>query len=371
MADPARKSVVLVGGGHAHLFTLARLPELIRRGASVTLVTATQYHYYSGMGPGMLAGTYHPEALRFDVRAQAQRCGAACIVDRAVSLDPVRRLLFLAETQPIPYDIISFTIGSTVSLPDDNLADNIVPAKPIENLLRFREQVRMHLAQGTPRLVVIGGGAAGVELAGNLERLVRSDRGMAYVSLVAGKRLLERLPEKAGDLARNSLENRKIEVIEGKRVVRLEFEGAMLDDGSLLPFHTALAATGVVPPPLFRTSGLPVAEDGSMLVTDSLQCVNYPEILGGGDCISLAGKPLDRVGVYAVRQAPVIYANLVALLAGKDTVRFTPQARYLQLLNLGDGTALFIRGTTVFRGKSALFLKDYLDTSFVRKYQAG
>ena len=56
---------------------------------------------------------------------------------------------------------------------------------------------------------------------------------------------------------------------------------------------------------------------------------------------------------------------------GRIPVRFTPQARYLQLLNLGDGTALFIRGTTVFRGKSAFFLKDYLDTSFVRTYQAG
>ena len=237
MADPARKRVVLVGGGHAHLFTLAHLPELIRRGANITLVTASRYHYYSGMGPGMLAGTYPPEALRFDVRALAERCGADCIVDRAVSLDPQRRLLLLDESKPVPYDLISFNIGSTVSLPYSNLADNVVPVKPIDNLLRFREQVRMLLAQGTPRLVVLGGGAAGVELAGNLERLVRCERGSAYVSLVTGKRLLERFPEKAGELARHSLENRKIEVIEGKRVVRLEAEGAMLDDGSLLPFQ--------------------------------------------------------------------------------------------------------------------------------------
>ena len=130
-------------------------------------------------------------------------------------------------------------------------------------------------------------------------------------------------------------------------------------------------ATGIVPPPLFRTSGLPVADDGSLLVTDSLQSVGFPEILGGGDCISLTGKRLDRVGVYAVRQAPVLYANLSALLSGKSLVRFTPQSKYLQLLNLGDGSALFIRGTMAYHGKSAFFLKDYLDTSFVRTYQAG
>jgi len=371
MSGSARKRIVLVGGGHAHLFTLARLPELIRQGACVTLVTVGRYHYYSGMGPGMLAGTYPPESLRFDLLALAEQSGAACLVDRAVSIDPLRRILSLADSQPVPYDVISFNIGSIVSLPDTPLPETVIPVKPIDNLLLFRERVKSLLTTGTPRLVVIGGGAAGVELAGNLERLVRREGGTAYVSLVAGTRLLERFPEKAGALARQSLENRKIQVIEGKRVTRLEAEGALLDDGSLLPFQAALVATGITPPPLFRASGLPAAEDGSLLVTDTLQCVDYPEILGGGDCISLAGKRLDRVGVYAVRQGPVIYANLTALLTGKAPVRFTPQARYLQLLNLGDGTALFIRGTTVYLGKSAFFLKDYLDTSFVNKYQAG
>ena len=371
MAGSARKNIVLVGGGHAHLFTLARLPELLRRGARVTLVSAGRYHYYSGMAPGMLSGAYPPENLRLDVLSMAERSGAACLIDRAISLDTQRRLLLLADNQPLPYDFISFNIGSTVSLPDTPLPETVTPVKPVDNLIMFQERLRLLLAKGMPRLVVIGGGAAGVELAGNLERLVRREGGRAFVSLVAGTRLLERFPEKAGILARQSLENRKIQVIEGKRVVELEAEGALLDDGSLLPFQAALLATGITPPPLFRASGLPVGEDGSLLLTSSLQSVAYPEILGGGDCISLAGKRLDRVGVYAVRQAPVIFANLTALLTGKTTVCFTPQSRYLQLLNLGDGTALLIRGATIYRGKSAFFLKDYLDASFVRKYQAG
>ena len=371
MAGSARKNIVLVGGGHAHLYTLARLPELLRQRARVTLVTAGRHHYYSGMAPGMLSGTYPPENIRFDVLAMAERSGAACLIDRAISLDTQRRLLLLRDNQPLPYDFISFNIGSTVSPPDTSLPEAATPVKPIDNLVLFQERVRMMLAKGMPRLVVIGGGAAGVELAGNLERLVRREGERAFVSLVAGTRLLERFPEKARILARESLENRKIQVIEGKRVVGLEAEGALLSDGSFLPFQEALLATGITPPPLFRASGLPVAEDGSLLVTSSLQSVAFPEILGGGDCISLEGRRLDRVGVYAVRQAPVIFANLKALLTGKTPVCFTPQSRYLQLLNLGDGTALFIRGATVYRGKSAFFLKDYLDTSFVRTYQAS
>ena len=371
MPGSARKRIVLVGGGHAHLFTLARLPELIRQGASITLVTDNRYQTYSGMAPGILSGSNLPEELRFDLPALAQQGGGACVVERAVSLEPKRRLLFLASGPPLPYDLISFNIGSTLSVPESPLPDTVTPVKPFANLLLFQERVKNLLAKGIPRLVIIGGGAAGVELAGNLERLVRHEGGRGYVTVVTGGRILERFPHGAGELARQSLEARNIQVMEGRRVVRAVDGGALLDNGELLPFQEALLATGIAPPPLFRSSALPVAEDGSLLVTDTLQCGEYPEILGGGDCISLTGRRLERVGLHAVREAPVIYANLTALLTGKRLIRFTPQSRYLQLLNLGDGTALFIRGNMVYRGKSALFLTEYLDSSFMRRYQSG
>jgi putative ABC transport system permease protein len=80
----------------------------------------------------------------------------------------------------------------------------------------------------------------------------------------------------------------------------------------------------------------------------------------GGDCISPQGKRLDKVGVYAVREAPVIFRNLVAMLYGGNPVPFSPQRTYLQILNLGDGAALLIRNSLAYRGKGAFFLKEYL-----------
>jgi len=55
------KTLILVGGGHAHMETLAHLEEFVQKGFQVTVVGPSTHHYYSGMGPGMLGNTYTPE----------------------------------------------------------------------------------------------------------------------------------------------------------------------------------------------------------------------------------------------------------------------------------------------------------------------
>ena len=48
------KKLLLAGGGHAHMTILAHMRDLVREGHEVTVVQPSDYHYYSGMGPGML-----------------------------------------------------------------------------------------------------------------------------------------------------------------------------------------------------------------------------------------------------------------------------------------------------------------------------
>jgi NADH dehydrogenase FAD-containing subunit len=130
-------------------------------------------------------------------------------------------------------------------------------------------------------------------------------------------------------------------------------------------------AIGIRPSPLFRNSGLPTGEDGGLLVNDCLQCVDHPELFGGGDCISLAGSPLARVGVYAVRQNRPLHRNLLAFLEGRALQRFDPGGDYLLILNLGDRRGLFRRKEIVWSGRLAFRLKEYLDRRFMRKFQVS
>ncbi len=364
-----RHRLVLAGGGHAHLYTLSRLAELTARGALVTLVTPDRYHYYSGMAPAMLAGTCRPQDIRFDVACLAERGGGSCVIGTAHRIDTVNRSLILQDGTGIPYDTLSCNVGSSVVLPSPTQA-NVIPAKPIDGLLAARNRVRELLAEAVePSLLVVGGGPAGVELAGALWRLARDAGRPARVTLVTGGTLLAGMPPKAQKTARHSLASRGIAIHEQTRVTRFGDNSALLPTGQELPFQMALLATGVTPPAIFRDSGLPVADDGSLLVNDRLQAVTHPELLGGGDCITPPDGRLTRVGVYAVRQGPVLFANLLARINGTSLSPFSPQKRFLQILNLGDGSGLMIRGSWVLAGRIAYLLKQIIDYRYMHHYQ--
>jgi len=300
--------LILVGGGHAHLYTLRRLGELTGRGIAVTLVTPDRFHYYSGMGPGMLGGRYRPEEIRIDVQGLTERGGGRCAVSPAVGLDPLTRLLRLADGTTLSYDLLSLNIGSIVSthpLP----TDRIIPVKPIVNLVVARERLQQLARSAPPRVLVAGGGAAGIEIAGNVRRLlgVRGD-----VTLVASGPLLHRFPPRARRLALSALAENRITILEGIRVEQWLDGGAVLSDGRTVSWDVALVATGVKPPALLGGWGLPLAPDGSLLVDPFLRSTGAPEVFGGGDCITPAGIPLPRVGVYAVRQGPILFRNLIS-----------------------------------------------------------
>ena len=83
-----KKHLVLIGGGHAHMVTLANLETFIDKGFGVTVIQPSEYHYYSGMGPGMLGGTYRPDDIRFATRRLVEAKGGRFVLGKASGIDP-------------------------------------------------------------------------------------------------------------------------------------------------------------------------------------------------------------------------------------------------------------------------------------------
>ncbi len=363
--------LVFVGGGHVHLTCLLNIRAFIEAGARVTLISPSEYHYYSGMGPGMLAGTYRPEEIRFHVRKMAEDRGAAFVEDSVISIDPNGRILRLRSGKTISYDIVSFNVGSEIPIPGADAGSSIFAVKPIVNLLHAREAITRSVGQGHAKICVVGGGPAGAELAGNVWRLVRDAGGSAGITLIAGERLLHRFPSRVRALALRSLTDRGITVREACRMKAASEGGILLDDGSMQPCDVALVATGVKPSGLFRDSGVPSSPAGELLVNARLQSVGHPEIFGGGDCIRMEGRDMAKVGVYAVRENPVLFHNLLAAVTGGELQSFEPQQNYLLIFNMGDGRAIFCRKGLVWAGRTAFWLKDSIDRKFMRKFQVS
>jgi NADH dehydrogenase FAD-containing subunit len=351
---------------------MSRLDHYIKRGHHVTLISPYPYHYYSGMGPGLLSGIYKPEEARFHVQKMVEDQGGRFVQDTVVRVEPKQRALLLNSGKQLHYDLASFNVGSHVPVRSAPVTDpNVYTAKPVQNLSEARQAI---LASGKGeklKLVVVGGGPSALEITGNLWKLVHDHNIGAEISLLAGREFLSRFPAKLRRLAMDSFEERGIAVTEGVRVGRIDSECAQLEDGRAYPFDFLFLAWGIRASALFEESGLPIGEDGGLLVNNCLQSVASPEIFGGGDCISLQGQRLDKVGVYAVRQNPILYHNLLAALEGGVMKPFETSQVYLLLFNLGNGKAIFLRKGWIWCSRFNFLLKDYIDRRFMRKFQVS
>ena len=365
------KRLVLLGGGHAHMTVMRDIPEFVARGHEVTVVGPSPHHYYSGMGPGMLGGTYTPEDIRFDVRERVASGGGTFLLDRAVRIDAPGRVVHLASGNEIHYDVLSCNTGSHVpSVVLKGQGEDVFSVKPIENLLKGQQRVKEFLLTEEVRIGVVGGGPAALEIAGNLWGLAGRFGGkMPRITVFAGKRFLGRHPERIRRMAVASLKHRGIEIVEQGYVRKVKSGRIVLEDGSSRELDVIFLAVGVKPSPLFEDSGLPVGADGGLLVNEFLHCVDHADIFGGGDCISFAPSPLDKVGVYAVRQNPILKHNLMAALEGTDPIRFDPGKDYLLIFNLGNNKGIFWKNGWVFHGSWAFWLKDYIDRSFMKRFK--
>ena len=225
------KHLVLVGGGHAHLTCLKMLQQIVDRGHRATLISPAAYHYYSGMGPGMLGGTYSPQEIRFNIKMMAESAGATFVGGAVMHIDGPKRLLTLATGQEIGFDVASFNTGSSVPLNSVTVTDckNVFPVKPIINLLQARRTIIDLMTRGKLRILVVGGGPAGLEIAGNTWKLVHEHRGEAQITLLAGRKLLGNFPDQVRRLALKSFQARSIEVIEGVHLSALDPGSAQVD----------------------------------------------------------------------------------------------------------------------------------------------
>ena len=367
-----KKRLVLIGGGHAHMVTLANLDKIIAKGHDVTVIGPSDHHYYSGMGPGMLSGTYRPDEVRFATRHVVEKQGAAFLPGKAATIDPEKKVVLLENGDTVPYDVLSCNAGSNVPKPAiDGDPDDLFTVKPIERLMEAKSRLVDHFGRHAADVVVVGGGPSSAEVAGNVWQLATTTgRHMPRITVCAGKAFMSRFPESVRRRIVGALSRRGITIREDGYVESVSGDAVTLDNGDTLPADFIFLALGVKPSSIFGDSGIDAGPDGGLRVNRFLQSTQYPDIFGGGDCIYFQDRPLDKVGVYAVRQNPVLFHNLVARLDGGELMPFDPGGDYLLIFNLGGKVGVLKKRWLEFGGRPAFLIKDYIDRKFMKEFQA-
>ncbi|MDP2305604.1 MAG: selenide, water dikinase SelD [Pseudomonadota bacterium] len=388
-----KTELVLIGGGHAHVQVLRRLVMAPRPDIRTTVVLDRPLAMYSGMVPGVIAGNYAVSEAEIDLWPLARRAGARIVDAAATGIDTSAARVVVEGRPPIAYDAVSFDVGSTIAgLDVPGVRDHAVPTRPIG---RFVERIEAALAAVTaaPRVLVVGAGAGGVEVAFALRHRTRGE----VTLLDANETLLPGWTAGLGRRVRAAALARGITLRTGVRVTRVEPNRAYIEGGEPqagdpeggepLPYDLLVWVTGAAPHPWMTRLGLPTDPRGFLRVGATLQVPDHPAIFGAGDCVALDGHAVAKAGVYAVRQGPVLTDNLLAYLsaglshlsagsghpsagAGAALRRYVPQRGFLSLLNLGDGVAIGAKGPLAFEGAWAWRWKDRIDRAFMARFQS-
>jgi NADH dehydrogenase FAD-containing subunit len=354
------------------MVTLANLHKFVHRGHKVTVIGPSPYHYYSGMGPGMLSRLYSPEQIRFATRQVVEKQGGIFLLGKAVRVDGEKKIIHLESGDTIAYDVVSFNTGSYVPRTIvSKEADAVFAVKPIEKLIDFQERVLDLASRRKVTVGIIGGGPAAAEVAGNLWRLAEDHATHSVsVQVFSGERFMGRFPKGIRKRAIQSLARRGIEIVQEGFVETVTSNEIRMPSGKGFRADLILLALGVSPSPIFKDWRCPTGADGGLRVNRYLQSTRYADMFGGGDCIYFQERPLDKVGVYAVRENPILYHNLMAALEGRGLQPFDPGGDYLLIFNMGDNTGLLHKKGLVLEGRLVFVVKDYIDRRFMRKFQA-
>lgn len=369
----SRKRLLLIGGGHAHLFVLEFLRNHVqewRDKIDITLVSRELQTAYSGMLPGLIAGHYRHSECHIDLRPLADSANVALHQAEIDRLDVQGNVAFSGNRQ-WPFDVVSIDIGSApplFSIP--GAGAHALTVKPIELFLhRWRELLQaINHAEKPIHLIVAGGGAGGVEVTLAMAYRLNAYRKQVKISLVTRDRLLAGYPRRVANLMMRRLTQAGVALKTHIDISGVEQGKLHFSDGCHASFDALILATGAAAQSWLASSGVESIDNGFIHVNSYLQSVSHPHVFAAGDVATDPQQRRPKAGVFAVRQGPVLAENIFRFIMGREMRRYNPQRDFLSLLSTGSQHAVASWYGLTWQGEWVWKWKSAIDKRFMHRF---
>ena len=377
--QPVLHDLVLVGGGHSHVGVLRMFAMKPEPGLRITVICTDIETPYSCMLPGYVAGHYNFDEVHIDLGRLAALSGARLYRDEVIGINRQSQHVVCRHRPPVAYDLLSINIGSAPRIQQIGGVQNLaIPIKPIAQFNRRWLQLltKVRAWRGRMTVVVVGGGAGGVELLlamqyrlrHELKALGRNPEDLKFVLLTAADTLLPTHNPGVRERFVRVLRERNIEVHTGAEVVQVSPGCLHTHNGRTFDADETLWVTQAGGPAWLQSTGLALDAQGFIQVNAQLQTLTDPKIFAAGDIASFTERPLEKAGVFAVRMGKPLAANLRRSLRGQSLRPYRPQRHWLALISTGNRYAIASRGPLGFAGAWVWRWKDRIDRQFMRRF---
>ncbi|MFN3591540.1 MAG: NAD(P)/FAD-dependent oxidoreductase [Thermaurantiacus sp.] len=367
-AAAGRKTqIVVVGGGAGGLELVRKLgAKHGRTRHDIILIERNRTHIWKPLLHEVAAGALDANLDELGYRAHCRRWGYRFFHGSIADIDRDAREVVLAPMldedgqelvaeHRIRYDWLVLAVGAvTNDFGTPGVRDHCLFLDDRDGADRFRSRLlnqclrvsrRMVTGQGTDervRVVIVGGGATGVELAAELFNAAAGlshyglevfDESRLDVTLVeAGPRILPALPERISDAAQRELEALGVTVLTATRVAAAEAGAILVDDGRRIEGDLMVWAAGVRGADVLDgIGGLETTRNRQIVVRDTLQTTSDERIFAMGDCAFFqaegAERPIPPRAQAAHQMAETVFRNLVAAQAGRPLKPFVYRDR--------------------------------------------
>ncbi|BEP29807.1 NAD(P)/FAD-dependent oxidoreductase [Helicovermis profundi] len=366
-----KKTLVLVGGGHSHIYLLKEFGLNPNSLLNIILVSEYKYQFYSGMSAAYLEGIYSKDEIRFDIEKICKVSKIKFIKNKVVEINANEKYIMLSDDKKIEFDIISVNTGSIMyGLDIKGVRDYASVIKPLENLESLREKFISGIDK-RKNILVAGGGAAGFEIALSLKALSKKLNKVVEVTILdSNSEILSKSNKKIKKISKKLIRENKINFLANKKIKEVFKDCILTNEEEKIPYEYLLWALGSSSSNLYKKSNLKTDIKGFLQVNIFLQSNEYPFLFGAGDCISIDKyKNLKKVGVYAIKESKILYNNILKYLDGKELEEFVPKKEFLSIIYSANKTGILNYKNITFNGKIAFLIKNYIDVNFMKKYK--
>jgi NADH dehydrogenase len=376
-----RQRIVILGGGFAGVTVLKRLQSKFQSniGIEITMVSKDNYLLFTPMLHEVASGMIETRHIVTPIREFCNRSRFYCAMVEDIDLKNKKvmirssttaaifnmdrsmiehNILELDNTNSLYYDYLIIALGSeTKFFGMSDIEENAFTIKNLNDAINLRNHI-IYLLEQSDQLhnttnisnnntykdlqkrlltfVIVGGGFAGVETAGEINDFIKDSAKEYYhnidinnirvVIVQSSDRLLPEMSKELAEFALQRLNKRGVEVILNNRVTGATPNSVKLKNGGVIPTKTIIWSGGVAPSSLLsRVSCEHDNKSGRIKVDEYLELRNYKGVYALGDCAHIidpnTGNPYPPTAQHAIRQGTIAANNIIASIEGRSKDR--------------------------------------------------